>query len=49
MARDYLVEQHGLDEDRLVAQGFGSDPLREVEVSAQDKLYNRRVDLRLLR
>ena len=50
MARDYLVEQHGLDEDRLVAQGFGSsDPLREVEESAQDKLYNRRVDLRPLR
>ncbi len=50
MARDYLVEQHGLAEDRLVPRGFGSsDPLREIEENAQDKLYNRRVDLRPLR
>ena len=50
MARDYLVEEHGLDQSRLVARGFGaSEPLREVEENAQDKLYNRRVDLRPLR
>ncbi len=49
-ARDYLVEEHGLDESRLVARGFGaSEPLREVEENPQDKLYNRRVDLRPLR
>lgn len=50
MARDYLVEEHGFDENRLVARGFGaSEPLREIEENAQDKLYNRRVDLRPLR
>lgn len=49
-ARAYLVERHGIEPDRLVAQGFGtSDPLREVEETPQDKLYNRRVDLRPLR
>lgn len=48
-ARGYLVEQHAIDAERLVARGFGaSDPLREVEQSPQDKLYNRRVDLRPL-
>lgn len=46
-ARRYLLERHAIDADRLVARGFGADePLREVEQSAQDKLYNRRVDLR---
>lgn len=50
MARDYLVEQHGVADSRLVAEGFGaSEPLREIEANAQDKLYNRRVDLRPLR
>ena len=49
-ARDYLVEAHGVDAHRLVARGFGaSEPLFEVEKSAQEKLYNRRVDLRPLR
>ena len=49
-ARDYLVETHSIDEGRLVARGFGaSEPLRVVESSPQDKLYNRRVDLRPLR
>lgn len=49
-ARDYLVEKFQLDSERLVAMGFGTaDPLREVEESAQDKLYNRRVDLRPIR
>jgi outer membrane protein OmpA-like peptidoglycan-associated protein len=49
-ARDYLVEKFQLDSERLVAKGFGTaDPLREVEESAQDKLYNRRVDLRPIR
>ena len=34
-------------EDADGARGYGeSDPLREVEASAQDRLYNRRVDLR---
>ena len=49
-ARDYLVDNFKLDSDRLVAKGFGTaDPLRDVEESAQDKLYNRRVDLRPIR
>lgn len=49
MARGDLVEQQGLDEDPLTAQGFGSsDPLRNVEVRGQDKLYRLRVDLRPL-
>lgn len=49
-ARDYLVEKYQLDSDRLVAKGFGTtDPLRDIEKSAQDKLYNRRVDLRPIR
>ena len=49
-ARAYLVKAHSISPDRLVARGFGSEePLREVEASAQDKLYNRRVDLRPLR
>lgn len=49
MARGDLVEQQGLDEDPLTAQGFGSsDPLRYVEVRGQDKLYRLRVDLRPL-
>ena len=49
-ARNYLVETYDLASDRIVAQGFGtSEPLREIEKSAQDKLYNRRVDLRPIR
>lgn len=49
-ARDYLVEKYELGSDRIVAKGYGTaDPLREVEKSAQDKLYNRRVDLRPIR
>ncbi len=49
-ARAYLVKQHSIAPDRLVARGFGAnEPLREVETSAKDKLYNRRVDLRPLR
>jgi len=49
-ARAYLVEEHSIASDRLVARGFGAgEPLREVESNAQDKLYNRRVDLRPLR
>jgi outer membrane protein OmpA-like peptidoglycan-associated protein len=49
-ARDYLVDRFNLDSDRLVAKGFGTaDPLREVEKDAQDKLFNRRVDLRPIR
>jgi len=49
-ARQYLVTSHSIAEDRLVAQGFGAaDPLREVEENTQDKLYNRRVDLRPIR
>ena len=46
-ARRYLVEQHAVAPDRIEARGFGADdPLRPVEVNPQDKLYNRRVDLR---
>ncbi len=49
-ARAYLVKNHSISPDRLVARGFGSsEPLRKVESSPQDKLYNRRVDLRPLR
>ena len=49
-ARAYLVEQHDIEAARLEARGFGAaEPLREVEETAQDKLYNRRVDLRPLR
>ena len=49
-ARTYLVESHSIPADRLVARGFGAgEPLREVEENAQDKLYNRRVDLRPIR
>jgi outer membrane protein OmpA-like peptidoglycan-associated protein len=49
-ARSYLIEKHGIASGRLIARGFGEEePLREVEESAQDKLYNRRVDLRPLR
>ena len=49
-ARAYLVKNHSIAPDRLVARGFGSaEPLRPVESSPQDKLYNRRVDLRPLR
>ena len=49
-ARDYLVETYAIGEGRIVARGFGaSEPLREVESNPQDKLYNRRVDLRPLR
>ncbi|MEM9174691.1 MAG: OmpA family protein [Myxococcota bacterium] len=49
-ARDYLVDEHGVDASRLVARGFGaSEPLFETEESAQEKRYNRRVDLRPLR
>jgi len=46
-ARAYLIEQYQIAPDRLVAKGFGTtEPLRPVEESIQDKLYNRRVDLR---
>lgn len=46
-ARRYLVEEHAVAPERVEARGFGSDdPLRPVEASPQDKLYNRRVDLR---
>lgn len=49
-ARTYLVKEHEIDSSRLVAEGYGAqEPLREVEATAQDKLYNRRVDLRPLR
>lgn len=49
-ARNYLLERHRITSNRLVAKGYGmSDPLREVEESDQDKLYNRRVDLRPIR
>lgn len=49
-ARAYLVERHRIAADRLVARGYGeSDPLREIERTPQDKLYNRRVDLRPMR
>ena len=49
-ARAYLIDEHSISPDRLVAKGYGADePLREVEASPQDKLYNRRVDLRPLR
>ena len=49
-ARDYLVEKYGIDRERLIAKGFGTqDPLLDVEESAQDKLFNRRVDLRPIR
>jgi outer membrane protein OmpA-like peptidoglycan-associated protein len=49
-ARNYLVARYQITSDRLVAKGYGmSEPLREVEESAQDKLYNRRVDLRPIR
>lgn len=49
-ARAYLVERHRIDADRLVAKGYGeSDPLHAVERTPQDKLYNRRVDLRPVR
>jgi len=49
-AREYLMEKYELESNRLVAKGYGTaDPLREVEENAQDKLYNRRVDLRPIR
>ena len=49
-ARAYLVETHEIPAARLEANGFGTeDPLREVEQTSQDKLYNRRVDLRPIR
>jgi outer membrane protein OmpA-like peptidoglycan-associated protein len=49
-ARNYLVETHEISADRIVAKGFGtSEPLRDIEKNAQDKLYNRRVDLRPIR
>ena len=49
-ARNYLVETYDLGSDRIVAEGFGtSEPLREIEKTPQDKLYNRRVDLRPIR
>jgi outer membrane protein OmpA-like peptidoglycan-associated protein len=49
-ARAYLVEKYEITSDRIIAKGFGtSEPLREVEENAQDKLYNRRVDLRPIR
>jgi outer membrane protein OmpA-like peptidoglycan-associated protein len=49
-ARAYLVETYEIESDRIIAKGFGtSEPLREVEENAQDKLYNRRVDLRPMR
>lgn len=49
-ARAYLVGRHAIAAERLVARGFGAaEPLRAVESNPQDKLYNRRVDLRPLR
>ena len=49
-ARAYLVEEHQIAPERIVAKGFGtSEPLREIEENDQDKLYNRRVDLRPIR
>jgi flagellar motor protein MotB len=46
----YLVEQHEIALDRIVAEGFGtSEPLFEIERTAADKRYNRRVDLRPIR
>ena len=49
-ARNYLVESHEIPSARLEATGYGTeDPLRKVEQTAQDKLYNRRVDLRPIR
>lgn len=49
-ARAYLIENHALQANRIVAKGYGTtEPLREVEENAQDKLYNRRVDLRPIR
>lgn len=49
-ARSYLVEKFEIASDRIVARGFGtSEPLHETERSAEDKRYNRRVDLRPIR
>jgi outer membrane protein OmpA-like peptidoglycan-associated protein len=49
-ARAYLVEEHDIASDRIVAEGFGtSEPLYEIEKSPEHKLYNRRVDLRPVR
>jgi outer membrane protein OmpA-like peptidoglycan-associated protein len=49
-ARAYLVDEHKISPERLVAKGFGtSDPLRAVEETVEDKRYNRRVDLRPIR
>jgi outer membrane protein OmpA-like peptidoglycan-associated protein len=49
-ARAYLVDNHALEADRIVAKGYGTtEPLRELEESAEDKLFNRRVDLRPIR
>lgn len=49
-ARSYLIERHAIAPERLQARGYGaSEPLRAVEQSAQDKKFNRRVDLRPVR
>jgi outer membrane protein OmpA-like peptidoglycan-associated protein len=49
-ARAYLIEAYEIASDRIVAKGFGtSEPLHEIEKSADDKRYNRRVDLRPIR
>ncbi len=49
-ARNYLVDSDEIPSARLEATGCGTeDPLRKVEQTAQDKLDNRRVDLRRIR
>ena len=49
-ARSYLIERYAIAPERLQARGYGaSEPLRAVEQSAQDKRFNRRVDLRPVR
>ncbi|MFK7897425.1 MAG: OmpA family protein [Myxococcota bacterium] len=49
-ARDYLVENYGIDPERLEARGYGmSEPLHPLERSLREKQVNRRVDLRLRR
>ena len=47
-ARQYLIDEYGIDPDRLESQGFGSEQPRSNEPTAEARKANRRVVLEMV-
>ena len=47
-ARDYLVETHGIDASRIQSSGAGSSQPIAGNETAEDRLRNRRVVIRVI-